>query len=252
MDVKNILVGVVFILVLYVIYIYLIKKKYSSLIPTQQVKTSINVDVSGNNSSNAYSMWLYITEWDTSGVKHVMTRFSNSGDNSSLQYSPTVYLGQNSNTLNIVYQLDENSSSLSYDKITISDFPIQSWTNLIISTNTKTVDVYINGKLVRSHILKIPPNNPKGKLYLGKLNKKVSNYPDSQNSTIETENKTIDSYSGYISTVNYFDSPLTPSDAWSIYTKGYDDGGLDSNVLGKYKIKMSILDNNRELNSLEI
>ena len=84
--------------------------------------------------------------------------------------------------------------------------------------------------------------------YLGKLKLKDSKtYPNVKDTVGE-----INSYIGYISTVNYFDEPITPADAWSIYNKGYDDAGLNTNVLGKYKIKMSILDNNKELNSIQI
>ena len=248
MEVRNVLVGVIFVVILYVVYIYAFKKKHSSLVTTQKVEKPISVDIPGNNSSNAYSMWLYISQWDVDGEKHVMTRFHKEKSDDSKSYSPTVYLEKNSNTLHISYEYMTGDGNKQYDDISISDFPIQSWTNLIISTNTKTVDVYINGKLVRSHILNIPPHNPSGKLYLGRLNlKKGSTYPN-----IKDAVKEVNSYIGYISTVTYYDEPITPGDAWTIYNKGYDDAGLNPNVLGKYKIKMSILDNNREMNSLEI
>lgn len=248
MEVRNVLVGVIFVVILYVVYIYAFKKKHSSLVTTQKVEKTISVDIPGNNSSNAYSTWLYISEWNIDNEKHIMTRFHKEKGDGSKYYSPTVYLEKNSNTLHISYEYMSGDGNTHYDDISISDFPIQSWTNLIISTNTKTVDVYINGKLVRSHILNIPPHNPSGKLYLGRLNLKESTtYPN-----IKDKVKQIDSYIGYISTVNYYDEPITPNDAWTIYNKGYDDAGLNPNVLGKYKIKMSILDNNREMNSLEI
>ena len=249
MEAKNVIVGVIFVVILYVVYIYAFKKSYSSLIKTQKTDSPIKSDVSGNSSSNTYSMWIFISEWNnTDNFKHVMTRLSNSTTDGSKKYSPTVYLDKNTNLLNIYYEFDGQEK---YDKITISDFPIQSWTNLIISTNTTTVDIYVNGKLVRSHGLQQPLNNPKGKLYLGRLNKvDTTNYPNHIKGGDNSKNLT--SYEGYISTVNYYDEPITPSEAWKIYTKGYDDAGLNPNVLGKYKIKMSILDNNKEMQSLEI
>ena len=246
MEIKNVIVGVIFVVILYVVYIYAFKKSYSSLIKTQKTDTPIKLDVSGNSSSNAYSIWIFISEWNnTTNFKHVMTRLSNSSDGNK-KYSPTVYLDKNSNLLNIRYELDSGEES----NITINDFPIQSWTNLIISTNTTTVDIYINGKLVRSHSLPQPLNNPRGKLYLGRLNKvDTTQYPSHPKGGGDNN---INSYQGYISTVNYYDEPITPGEAWKIYTKGYDDAGLNPNVLGKYKIKMSILDNNKEMQSLEI
>ena len=68
-------------------------------------------------------------------------------------------------------------------------------------------------------------------MYLGRLNlKKGNTYPN-----IKDAVKEVNSYIGYISTVTYYDEPITPGDAWTIYNKGYDDAGLNPNVLGKYK-----------------
>ena len=255
MEVKNVIVGVIFVVVLYVVYIYAFKNKHNSLIKTQKVDSSIKVDVSGNSSSNAYSMWLFISEWNnTENYKHVMSRESKNKNDDKL-YSPTVYLDKTTNMLTISDQLDvDDDKKPNLDKITISDFPIQSWTNLIISTNTTTVDIYINGKLIRSHGLSQPLNNPRGKLYLGRLNNvDTINYPMHKDDDDETaKSGVLNSYNGYISTATYFDEPITPGEAWKIYTNGYDGAGLDPNVLGKYKIKMTILDNNKEMQSVEI
>ena len=253
MEVRNVLVGVAFTVILYLVYIYAFKKKRSSLIPTQQMDSSIKIKNIGSDISNAYSMWIYITEWNQgNNFKHVMTRqseqFSKSPPNSL--YSPTIYLGKSDNTLNILYQNEVTASEpkVINEKITIADFPIQSWTNLIISVNTKTVDIYINGKLVRSSVLQYPPNNPMGPLYLGKLPSSISN-PGTGNSEWDPNSGVL---SGGSTVVKYYSDPVTPSEAWDIYNKGYDDAGLDSNALGKYKLKLSILDNNNEINSISL
>ena len=34
--------------------------------------------------------------------------------------------------------------------------------------------------------------------------------------------------------------------------KGYDDAGIDKNLLGKYRLKVSVLNNNSEMNSIEL
>lgn len=40
----------------------------------------------------------------------------------------------------------------------INNFPLQRWVNLIVSLNNRTMDVYLNGKLVRTCILPAPAN----------------------------------------------------------------------------------------------
>lgn len=265
MKVRNVLVGVAFVVILYLIYIYAFKKNRSSLIPTQETTSSIKVKNIGNDISNAYSMWIYVSEWKQgNNFKHIMTRQSEnySSTKQDANYSPTVYLGKSDNTLNILYQnevtSEQSGNTLINENITIAEFPIQSWTNLIISVSTKTVDVYINGKLVRSSVLRYPPNNPIGPLYLGKLPSSISNPGSGSKSEWEPElgiqghGNSVDSYNGYIGTVKYYSDPISPSEAWDIYNKGYDDAGLDSNSLGKFKLKLSILDNNNEINSISL
>jgi len=233
------------------------------------VDSVINVNNPGIESSSAYSMWIYISEWNvTNEVKHVMTRMSNNklsshDDSVPSLYSPTIYLGANDNNLNISFEhtppLNSGTStdtSTNVENLTIPNFPIQSWTNLIVSVNTKTLDIYINGKLVRSHVLLQPLNNSVGPVYLGEYKVPSSKpYPPnggSPSSSSKGYKDAINSYIGYISTFRYFSDPITPSDAWSIYNDGYDNGGVSGSSIGNYKLKLSVLNNNNEVNSLEL
>jgi hypothetical protein len=272
MEIRNIISGVVFIIILYVIYVYAFKKSHSSLISTQMVDSVITVNNPGVESSSAYSMWVYISEWNvTTNVKHVMTRMSNNklttmvdddNDTSPALYSPTIYLGAVDNNLTISFEhpppppsansgTPADSGNTNIENLTIPNFPIQSWTNLIVSVNTKTLDIYINGKLVRSHVLLQPLNNSVGPVYLGQYNvQQKKPYPPDESTT--TTGTTINSYIGYISTFRYFSDPITPSDAWSIYNDGYDNGGVSGSSIGNYKLKLSVLNNNNEVNSLEL
>ena len=275
MEIRNIIVGVVFIIILYLIYVYVFKKSHSSLISTQMVDSVITVNNPGVESSSAYSLWVYISEWNvTSDVKHVMTRLSNnklsaiSDDEDSDTpplYSPTIYLGATDNDLTISFEhppsppnsgTSSDGGSINVENLTIPNFPIQSWTNLIVSVNTKTVDIYMNGKLVRSHVLHQPLNNSKGPVYLGEYKVPSSKpYPPnggSPSSSSKGYKDAINSYIGYISTFRYFSDPVTPSDAWSIYNDGYDNGGVSGSSIGNYKLKLSVLNNNNEVNSLEL
>ena len=117
-----------------------------------------------------------------------------------------------------------------YDDISISDFPIQSWTNLIISTNTKTVDVYINGKLVKTCILENVANSKGG-----------TNIDITPNG----------GFSGHTASFRYIGNATNPEEAYNIYRKGANSSILVS-LLNKYRFKLEFLKDNKTLTSFEI
>ena len=49
------------------------------------------------------------------------------------------------------------SGELTYHTCEIFNIPLQKWVNIIISLNTKVIDVYMNGKLVKTCIMPKPP-----------------------------------------------------------------------------------------------
>ena len=111
----------------------------------------------------------------------------------------------------------------------ITNFPIQSWVNLILSINGRTVDVYLDGKLVRTCLL---PNIPK-------------TIPDS-NLKITPNG----GFSGWTSKFQYWNKALNPQQAYNVYKDGLGTGF--SNFFDKYKLKFSYLVNNVEEGSIEI
>ena len=244
MDYKNIIIGIVLIIILYLVYVYIVRSK-NSLIPPSNISSIPNNPVTVTKQINcAYSMWLFISQWDTSNFKRVLTRYSDSRP----QFK--VYLDKLSN--NLILEMCNSDSSTS--KIVYNNFPIQAWTNLVISLSGDYVDLYINGKLVKSTGLDNLLDLPTNKIYLGGkiISSKDGCSSDSGvNDASPTNNNVTDTYTGFISTLSYFPKPITPNDAWSIYTKGYDKSGLDSGSGGKYKLKVSVLDNNREMNSIQ-
>ena len=244
MDAKNIIAGIVLIIILYLVYIYAFKSSRDSLIAAQSTDNNIVIKKKIKNEINCtYSLWLFVSQWKSDPTpKHIMTRNVSGGG-----YSPTVYFDGSINNIHITF----SSIGESPDDIQINDFPLQSWTNLIISINTNVVDIYINGKLIRSATLSKPPDQPSNNLYLGKLPQQSSSWPPS-GSVASGGSGQIQPFVGFVSTVNYISGPITPDSAWNIYMKGYDDAGIDKNLLGNYRLKVSVLNNNSEMNSIEL
>jgi hypothetical protein len=173
----------------------------------------------GTSVNYTYSIWIYIDDWTKNygQEKIIFMR----GNGTSLLI-PKVYLGEIENTLNVSMTMDPIPSSSTAPNVfhtMISNVPLQKWTNLIVSLNTKSLDIYMNGKLVRTSIL---PNIPK------------------QDATAPLTLTPGGGFSGFTSRFYYKNDSITPQDAWNIYRSG-PGGNIFSNFLNQYKIQLNFL-----------
>ena len=175
-------------------------------------------------------MWFYISDWQTrlGEKKDLLVR--GTGKNAQ-----TISLAPYENNIEIeisTYPAKGSSETKHTDNpnCTISNFPLQRWVNLIISLNVRTLDVYLDGKLVRTCILPsvamVNPDDP-------------------------VQITTNGGFDGWTSNLEYFAKPLNPQQAYDIYKKGYG-GGCILGLFEKYKIKVAYLVDNKEEGSLEI
>ena len=186
-----------------------------------------------NSTNYAYSIWFYVNDWEENlGKKKILLSRSTSTASPTSKdgfiYNPEIYFSPYENNINIninTYQQDDSTNQI----CSITNFPIQSWVNLILSVNGRTVDVYLDGKLVRTCLL---PNVPK---VIAEADLKIT--PNG-------------GFSGWTSQSQYFDTALNPQQAYNIYKGGFGDGF--SNIFDKYKLKFSYLVNNVEQGSVEI
>ena len=113
---------------------------------------------------------------------------------------------------------------------TVDNVPLQRWVNLLISLNGRTLDVYLDGKLVRTCVL---PGVAK-----------VSAASD----IVLSPNG---GFNGWTSKVQYWANSTNPQEAWNIYKSGYGGSAL-GNLLNKYRIKIAFLEDNIEQSSFEL
>jgi len=161
---------------------------------------------------------------------------------------PLILLGDSINNLYILQAITHNSSNSSQDTLTnyvininsnydvsvtlIENFPVQKWVNLTISFYGRTLDVYLDGKLVRTAVLA-------NILYSTNTN---------AFDVLITPNGGFD---GLTSGFQYYPNPINPTQAWDIYKKGYSTS-MFGGLLNKYKIKFSLMDGDIEDQSFEI
>jgi hypothetical protein len=243
---------IIFIVILIILIIIIIRSyivnnniltKMSDAKITQTISASSLAKNSNTGSSNyAYSIWFYINDWNYRygeekiifARKELSTMASGSGGGSGngSNPQPCVSLGAISNDLTIeltVYGESASSRNIIHP-CTIQNIPIQQWVNFTMSVYGKTLDTYINGKLVKTCILPAP-------VYV--------------NNMLDLYVTPNGGFEGATTKLAYFSNSLNPEQAWNIYEDGYT-GGILSNLTGSYQLNISVLQNGTEEASLTI
>lgn len=233
----NLLTIFVFVLIIVLIYaVYKLMTKTTTTVSgfSDASKTlTVPSDKTGGNNYG-YSTWLYIDTWENTGAstsinKNVVTRCDAS--NNPLF---TMYLDNDQNNLNLV--VGNNAPC------TIRNVQLQKWINITMSVYGNTVDMYLDGKLVRTCIMKTLPSSLKSSenVYIG------GGYPVT--SPITPQDGDL---KGYISNVIHKADYITPEEAWSIYSDGYSGAGM-FDFLHSYKLNFSLTNNNQTLGQFSI
>jgi hypothetical protein len=206
--------------------------------------TSLNTSTDSVGSSNyAYSIWFYISNWNYKygNDKIIFARINTTPSDSSfnnienslsvLDPCPIVYLDKFANDIMIgVSSYGTNNKSQQTNLINVNNIPIQRWVNLILSVYNTTVDVYINGKLVKTEVMS------------------NSAYVNSNDNIIITP---AGGFEGSTTKLQYYQYSLNPEQAWNIYQQGYGNASL-ANLFGSYQLSMSISQNGVEEASFTI
>lgn len=167
------------------------------------------------------SMWIYIQNWGTRmGMnKHILSIGGKTHD------TIRIYLGATQPTVNIVLNTAGSSSSnntmtaknrdhvfgtmqTGADLVGESDpntcglpaIDLQRWVNLVVSVNSKTVDVYLDGKLARSCVL--------------------PSFYRVDGGGYQTTLLDNGGFGGFISTVNMYGAALGPDTVYHAYMAG--------------------------------
>ena len=151
----------------------------------------------------AWMCWVYIDdlEYKKGQFKHVFHKGSDNvqhnGDmpgTSGPNNAPGLYIAPDTNELVVVM----NTFDTINEKISIDDIPMKKWVCVIIQCAGQNLDVYINGTLARRHVLNSVPKQNYGDVYVAMNG----------------------GFSGYISTLQYFDHTLGVSKIQSLVADG--------------------------------
>ena len=243
MDVKSILAVVIIIVLLYIIYKYVIQdtSTLTGLISAKTMQkidaTSLETSTSSGSSNFTYSIWFFIDDWNYRyGEPKIIFGRMTEG-NAEKQPCPSVTLGPLENNIAeslAVYpgldEIPEDGSNVIVHSCGIANVPIQKWCNLLVSVYGRTLDIYLDGKLVRTCVL---PG-------VAKIDSAAPIFITPKGG-----------FSGYTSNFQFWPDSCDPQKAWNIYQKGYGGNWL-SNLFGKYSVKVTVMENNVENSSFTI
>lgn len=225
-----------------------------------------NSDLKEEGTSNfMLSVWFYIDDWGTSmgkeknilfmAKKETVKNIDGLTNLTGITKSSTCTVNVNDlsfRNLNICLDSYENNLLIDMETFNtgndgctedssvvtrhkISNIPLQKWNCLILSVDTKTFDVYLDGKLRNSFILDGTYNNsgPKKNIYLGNV---INSVPG---------------FEGFITRVRYEPNPINPQQAYKIYKDGIN-ASLANSLFNQYSLKVSFLEFNKEKGSFTI
>ena len=241
-------------------------------------------DIPENNSSNfTLSVWFYIDNWgnNISNEKNILymaidpsaptlPELSSMLSGVSLKVQKDISSGQiqpkninvaldkyeNNLIIDIETYLDNNSGGASssslvnkrnYTRYKIPNISVQKWNNITLSVDTRTLDVYLDGKLRNSFIMHGLYKNyysttVKKNIYIGNM---------SQGTNATNNNGVNSGFEGFITRIRYENDSINPQEAYNIYKEGIDKS-LAKSLFNKYRLKISFLEYNKEKSSFEL
>jgi hypothetical protein len=197
---------------------------------------------STGNNNYGYSVWLYIDAWGTDGKstinKNILTRTTSSN-------APLFQLHLDNVQNNLMLVMSDSTGAPINDKspCMIRNVQLQKWINITMSIYGNTVDLYLDGKLVRTCVMQSMPAslNSSDQLYIGGGYTLTNNIISPADGDLQ----------GFISNVVYNADYFSPEEAWTIYSAGYSGAGM-FNFLHSYKLNFSLTNNNQVVTQVSI
>ena len=164
---------------------------YDSRLKNKKIKVPRSV----NGLVFTYSYWMYIGNWNYrfGELKNIFVK----GDESNS--APGMYLYPRTNSLRAAIATYSDDGMEYCD---VKNIPLQKWVHVAYVLNNRTVDIYINGKLERSCVLKGVP--------------RLNNAPVRLTAGAGGSN----GFFGKLSTFVYYPRALMPSELYKIYVDG--------------------------------
>ena len=232
-----IILGIIVIILLFALYVYFTSSvspliKYVNLNDTSSPSSIPYSSITNPLSTRfAYSVWIYVNTWKTLSTTKTNVFYRNNEVGISFDETrPILYCNFNNNDGGLHEIKTPPIPEKTTTTIIVSNnFPIQTWTNVILNIDNNYLDVYINGQLVRSNVLSTQYTQPEvpNDIKIG----------DSNGSDI------------YLANLKRWGGSINPQTAYYDYLSGLQQLPAESST---YNFKLSLLKDNNLLQSLKL
>jgi hypothetical protein len=231
MNYTLIVLGVILCVIIYMMFKFISEqgKTVTSIVTLDG--TTTNPDVLFSSLSSPTSSRYYLSFWINvvnapSGINGTdLFKIVNKNNNAIVTVSLTA-------SSELKYSMTEQSPGTTNSHTIMTNFPLQKWVYVILSVDGKTVDLYIDGKMIRSENL---GNLPEATTIDCKF---VFNNPNS---------------SAVVHMAKFERNPtaVDPSTAWSKYIAG-NGGNYFSNLFSSYGATFTLTKDNLDVNKFSL
>ena len=218
-----VILGAILLVVIYVLYT-VISEKGKSVVKKAYLNEA-NAPISYNTLKNpkssrfCFSSWVYIEELKN-GTDAITNLFRVENENTAAGSEENIFFSLYCNdTASLHYKIRTKDASAEtlVDNEIMTNFPLQKWVCVMVSVDNKIVDLYIDGKLVRSQQLSDQPTDTND-AYMIKFANDVK---------------------GYLAKLERYAEPMDPGTAWSKYMEG-NGGNYFSRLLSSYGARFTL------------
>lgn len=259
MSVLNVIITVIIVvLILQILKYYFADSNLLQDITNAKTASTISAKSlakSGSSANFTYSTWFYINDWNYryGEIKQIIGRMHGTSTNKDCTTGligcgpcPVIALDKSENNILVLLTCSDSGTAYvppaataecsncttpakSIPQIcTVENIPIQKWVNLIVSVYGRTLDIYLDGKLVKTQLLPgVPIINSDADIYVT---------PDA-------------GFDGWTAKIQYFPNSFSPQDAWNIYSKGYAGW---TNIFNSYQVQLALMENGNVQTSVTI
>jgi len=221
-----VILGAILLVVIYVLYT-VISEKGKSVVKKAYLNEA-NAPISYNTLKNpkssrfCFSSWVYIEELKngnsvTTNLFHVENESTANQSDDHIFFS--LYCNDKA-SLHYKIRTKDASAETLVDNEIMTNFPLQKWVCVMVSVDNKIVDLYIDGKLVRSQQLSEQPTATTDAFMI--------HFSNDANDV-----------KGYLAKLERYAEPMDPGTAWSKYMEG-NGGNYFSRLLSSYGARFTL------------
>lgn len=185
----------------------------------------------GDGSNLAFSIWIYVSEWNNNNKNVYSIGNESQGDQLFVKLGTT--------TPELTVSTKTGGGAGPFQDITINNFPLQTWVCVAISIYNSSMDIYVNGKLVKTQV----------SVSSSYLNLEGLSASDTVVPIVLFEDNA--GFIGYINKFKYWNKALTPQDAWNVYKSG-PGGTIFGNLISGRSVNINLMSGNDVTSSFTI